>query len=290
MRNRFAHVIHRLMARDPRLILLLADVGEYMFRDTFSTYGDRAYNLGVSEQAIVDMACGLSRVGYIPIIYGIAPFVVERVYEQIKLACLNDAKFILASVGASYDYGREGPTHHCPADVALLYQIPDMNIIVPGTASEMEALLIEAVDQQVLPCYIRLSETSNDESCLVHLGVPLDVVVGPSITNPVPVIAVGPALKFVIGSGASRIFYVTSLRPLDVGAFSGLIRPLVVEPYYSLLPGIIAGQVYGPICSVSVQRKSPGFVSDREGYDYWNGLYAAGIKEVLEKLLEDNRA
>lgn len=247
MRRRFVTALHGLMASDARLVLLLADVGEFAFKDVFRDYPTRAYNLGISEQAIVDMAVGLSRAGFVPVVYGIAPFLVERAYEQVKLACANGAQFVLVSVGASFDYGREGPTHHCPADVPILFQVPGMNILVPGTPAEMASLLGQALERQALPCYLRLSEAQNPCTYPVRLGAPL-LIDGDEAT----VVAVGPVLAQI--GAPEGVMYVTSVRPLCPCDFEGYSIHEIVEPYFPLLGGVLSGVLSGPVRSTGVKR------------------------------------
>lgn len=249
MRRRFVSALHGLMASDARLVLLLADVGEFMFRDVFRDYPSRAYNLGISEQAIVDMAVGLSRAGFIPVVYGIAPFVVERAYEQVKLAAANGAQFVLVSVGASYDYGREGVTHHCPADVPVLFQVPGMNILVPGTPAEMASLLAQALERQALPVYLRLSEAANPVTYPVKLGLPLVIDGGDDART----LAVGPVLAQI--GAPEGVMYVTSIRPLCPCDFEGYPIREIVEPYFPLLAGVLAGVLSGPVRSTGPERK-----------------------------------
>ena len=87
---------------------------------------NRYYNIGICEPSMVNLAAGFSKVGLNPVVHTIAPFLIERSYEQIKLDFgyqnLN-GNFI--SVGNSYDYAGLGCTHHCPSDVAILSAVPN---------------------------------------------------------------------------------------------------------------------------------------------------------------------
>jgi transketolase C-terminal domain/subunit len=60
----------------------LADFSVYAFRDFPQ---DRLFNVGIREQLMVGMAAGLVLEGLIPVCYTIAPFLLERAYEFIKL-------------------------------------------------------------------------------------------------------------------------------------------------------------------------------------------------------------
>ena len=76
------------------------------------------------------------------IAHTIAPFLVERPYEQVKLDFgYQGLGGTLASVGAPYDYGTEGGTHHAPGDVQAMLTIPGAEVLVPGSAAELDVLL-----------------------------------------------------------------------------------------------------------------------------------------------------
>ena len=164
MRKQFTKTVEEIVASDEKSVLLLGDIGVFGFRNSLSKYPNRVYNIGILEQSTISMAAGLSKTGLIPIVHTIAPFIVERAFEQLK----DDfgyqklgGNFI--SVGASYDYTALGPTHHCPGDVALMNTIPGMEILIPGNSSEVDKLL-KATYNNGNPTYARLSEYEHKEN------------------------------------------------------------------------------------------------------------------------------
>jgi transketolase len=235
MRKQFVKTIEETLKNDPRIILLLGDIGVFGFRNSFVTYPDRVYNIGILEQATIGMASGLSMHGLIPVVHTIAPFIVERALEQIK----NDFGYQklggnFVSVGASYDYASLGGTHHCPGDVGILKNIPGVEIIVPGTPAEFD-ILFKASYANGNPTYFRLSERSNSESHPVEFGKAHIVKKGSKAT----VIAVGPMLEQVKEACKDfdvTILYYTTLEPFDRETLSINVeggKIIVCEPYYS---------------------------------------------------------
>ena len=92
MRNAFNDELIRIARGDPRIYMILADIGYgevEPFRDAFPT---RWYNCGVAEQAMTGIACGVAMEGNIAVTYSIANFPTLRPLEQIR----NDVAFIVS--------------------------------------------------------------------------------------------------------------------------------------------------------------------------------------------------
>lgn len=118
MRNQLSKTLFNTMRIDEKIVVLLGDIGVYLFKHIFEEFPTRIYNMGICEQAIISFAAGLSKEGLIPVFYSIAPFVVERAYEQLKIDFgYQKLRGNFISVGASYDYAALGCTHHCPTEI-----------------------------------------------------------------------------------------------------------------------------------------------------------------------------
>lgn len=235
MRQQFTATVTSLEERDERVVLLLNDIGVWAFLHLKAAYPNRVHNLGILEQASIGVSAGLALTGYIPIFHTIAPFIVERGYEQLKddfgYQNLN-GNFV--SVGASFDYSALGMTHYCPGDVGALMQIPNMQIVLPGTAKEMDCLMTQAYDNGS-PTYFRLSESSNVMEHEVLFGRAVVVKQGAKAT----VLAVGTMLSPVMEAVADldvTVLYYTTVRPFDREALVQNMptnKILLCEPYYS---------------------------------------------------------
>ena len=105
MRKQLIQTLKSILHTDEQTVLLLGDIGVFGFRDELKNIPSRAYNIGILEQSTISVAVGISKTGLIPFVHTIAPFLVERSFEQLKIDFgyqnLN-GNFI--SVGASYDY------------------------------------------------------------------------------------------------------------------------------------------------------------------------------------------
>src|SRR5439155_12915735 len=124
----------------------------------------RAVNVGIMEQAAVGVAAGFALEGFHPVVHTIASFLAERPLEQLKLDFgYQGLGGLFVSTGASYDYSESGMTHHSPGDVAALSTVPNIEILVPGTADETERL-IRTTYANGRPTYLRTSLALNERA------------------------------------------------------------------------------------------------------------------------------
>ncbi|MGL6280658.1 MAG: transketolase family protein [Gaiella sp.] len=216
MRERFQRVALTALREDPRVALVLADigVGQLAAAAGWTSLPSRVVNVGIREQLMIGVAAGLALEGLRPVVHTYAPFLVERPFEQIKLDLSHQGVgAVLVSIGASYDASAEGRTHQAPGDVALLGTLPDWTIHVPGHPDEAEEILTRAIagDGRV---YVRLSV---EENAVAHHGPGLRVLRAGTPGCPL-VVALGPALDAVLDATRDRdvtVAYTTTARPLD---------------------------------------------------------------------------
>lgn len=215
MRKQFKQTMMDLAQHDPRIALILGDIGVYLFHEFQIKYSERFFNMGICENTLVSVAAGLSSQGLIPFVHTIAPFLIERSFEQIKIdLCYNQFGGNLVSCGASFDYAWDGATHHSYADMEILRTLPNVNIFQPGSAHELDALLRECYDSGKVN-YFRLSDHSHDCVFPVHYG--RGVVLKESTSDWV-VMTAGPLLAEVFDACKSldvTLVYFHTIKPID---------------------------------------------------------------------------
>ena len=157
MRKIFPKTIERLMQKDKRIFCLLGDIGVFSFRNIFKKYKNRILNMSTMEQTMIGFGAGLSKAGFIPIIHSIAPFLILRALEQIKIDFVyNKLNCNIVSVGASNDYSKLGTTHHCFEDISILSNYNEINLFLPSNAIELEYLLKKNYNNKCVN-YFRIS-------------------------------------------------------------------------------------------------------------------------------------
>lgn len=234
MRKEFANVMSKELNDNCYSVLLLGDIGVHGHRDSLRKFPERAFNIGILEQSMVSFAAGLAIAGMHPTVHTIAPFLVERAFEQIKIDFGYQAlggNFV--SVGGSVDYASLGATHHCPADVGLMLNIPNSEIYTPGTSNEFANLYSGACRNNKIS-YFRLSEKEHSQSTSVAFQRASVLQSGKLAT----VLAVGPILDLVVQAAMGldvSILYYNTIAPFDVELLRSNLpsgKLLIVEPFY----------------------------------------------------------
>lgn len=158
MRTAFATTLLEIARADRRVLLLTADLG-YMALEPFAeALPDQFINVGVSEQNMVALATGLADDGFLPFLYSIAPFASLRPYEFIRNgAVLHRLRVRIVGVGAGFEYGPAGPTHHGIDDAAALRPQPGLTIVTPADPQQTRAALVATWDHAG-PIYYRIGK------------------------------------------------------------------------------------------------------------------------------------
>jgi transketolase len=256
MRKQFAKTVSEIFKKDKKVVALLGDIGVFSFRDLFKFYPKRIYNIGILEQSMISMAAGLSNEGFKPIVHTIAPFMVSRALEQLKIDFgYNKLGGNFVSIGASYDYAALGCTHHCPEDINLMHNIPNMEIVVPGNSKEFNQLFNQSYKNNK-PTYFRLSDYENEHGFDVKFGKSNFINNNSKIT----ILAIGPVLNFIyplIKKFNLNLIYSTTIRPFDHSTLKKITKKskslIIVEPFYS---GAVISEVLKTINNRNISIES----------------------------------
>ena len=121
-------------------------------------FPDRFFDVGIAEQHAVTFAGGLARAGIRPVVAVYSTFVQRSIDQVIHDVALQKAPIILAldRAGAVPD---DGETHQGIFDISLFRPIPNMVLIAPASAAELNLSLEWALAQK-LPVVIRYPKSS----------------------------------------------------------------------------------------------------------------------------------
>jgi transketolase len=165
MRTAFFNTLLELAQDDPRIMLIVGDLGFGATNKYVEQLPRQFLNAGVAEQNMTGLAAGMAINGRIAFTYSIANFPVLRCLEQIRNdVCYHNANVKIVSVGGGMTYGSLGASHFATEDIAILRTLPNMVVIAPGDPFEVTAAVRAAVKYDG-PCYIRLGR---DKEPRVH--------------------------------------------------------------------------------------------------------------------------
>jgi transketolase len=288
-RTQFARTATDLLDEDLSTALVIAEISARFFVDALRRHPDRALNVGIREQLLVNVGAGMALTGMRPIVHTFGTFLVERAFELVKLGLGHQGVGgVLVGVGGSFDASAAGRTHQAPGDVALMDTLPGVVIHAPGTAAETDEVLRAAAADDGLH-YVRVVEQTNAES---FPGPGLHVVRrGEGAT----VVALGPVLDEVLAATADRdvnVLYAHTVRPFDGPALRRLLATpevVLVEPW---LAGTSARSVSDALVDVphrllalGTRRTELRHYGSPAEHQRAHGLDGAGIRRSVDAFL-----
>jgi transketolase len=177
MRGIFNKTLQEIARTDNRIFMILADIGYGEIEPFAKEFPDRFFNVGVAEQNMTGVACGVAMEGNIAITYSIANFPTLRCLEQIRNdVCYHNANVKIVIIGGGVSYGPLGISHHSTEDLAIMRALPNMIVIAPCDCVEAQAATY-AMIQYNGPLYYRCGYKNEKD---IHQGK-IDFKIGKAI-------------------------------------------------------------------------------------------------------------
>ncbi len=152
----FGNALVALAGSNPDIVGLTADLAKYTDLHVFAkAFPDRFYQMGMAEQLLMAAAAGLAREGALPFVTTYAVFAARRAYDFICMAIAEEklnVKIVCALPGLTSGYG---PSHQATEDIAIFRGMPNLTIIDPADALEIEQA-VPAIAAHDGPVYMRL--------------------------------------------------------------------------------------------------------------------------------------
>src|SRR4030067_2183050 len=127
MLSLFNKVLLEIAEKDDRIYLVLADIGYGEIEGFAERFPDRFFNVGVAEQNMTGVACGVAMEGNIAVTYSIANFPTLRCLEQIRNdVCYHKANVKIVIIGGGLAYGALGVAHQATQAHAILRALHEM--------------------------------------------------------------------------------------------------------------------------------------------------------------------
>lgn len=303
MRGTFNKTLLELAEHDNRIFLILADIGYGEIEPFAGAFHKRYYNVGVAEQNMTGVACGLAMEGNIAITYSIANFPTLRCLEQIRNdVCYHNANVKIVIIGGGVSYGPLGVSHHSTEDIAIMRALPNMFVMAPCDCVEAEAATYAMISHDG-PVYYRCGYKSEKN---IHEGR-IDFSIGKSIRirdgNDATVIFTGPigfnamlAVDALRLEGIKcRLISMHTIKPIDSSAIinaakeTGCIITIEEHNISGGLGSAVAEVLMDSCTNVSLFKRIafPDLYVSKVGSQEWlraqYGLSSEGIAEAIRK-------
>jgi len=232
VRTAFINELFALAKQDPRIVLIVGDLGFGVVTPFMEQLPAQFLNAGVAEQNMTGMAAGMALSGKIALTYSIANFPTLRCLEQVRNdVCYHNANVKVVSVGGGFTYGAMGATHHAIEDLAMMRALPGLLVVAPGDPIEARAAT-RAIIEYTGPCYVRLGKAGEP---IVHSS-PINFELGKAIHmregRDATLISIGGILQNTVRAAErlakkgieTRVLSMHTLKPLDVDAVLAAAR------------------------------------------------------------------
>jgi len=232
MRSVFNQTLLEIARENPRIFMILADIGYGEVEPFAEAFPNRFFNVGVAEQNMTGIACGVAMEGNIAITYSIANFPTLRCLEQIRNdVCYHNVNVKVVIIGGGMAYGSLGVSHHSTEDIAIMRALPDMVVIAPADMAEARAATHAMISHDG-PVYYRCGYKREPD---LHQGK-IDFKIGRAIEvcpgTDVTLIGIGTvtyrafqAAQLLAGEGIkARVLSMHTVKPIDKEAILAAAR------------------------------------------------------------------
>jgi transketolase len=307
-RSAYGASLVRLGKTDGRVVALEADLGKSTQSAMFQAeFPERYFQMGIAEQNMASTAAGFALAGMIPFMHSFAVFAAGRDYDQLRnsICVPNLPVRICGSSAGLSDFG-DGKTHQGVEDTALMRALPNMTVLCPADAIEVEKMMDCLLDWKG-PVYLRINRNDlpfvypPDEP--YHIGKVTMLRDGSHAAIFASGIMVSKALAAAAAlesEGISaRVLDVGTLKPLDRDAvirYAGGVEAIVTAEEHSVIGGLgsavveaLRGVAHAPVEFVGVPDS---FGISAENYDVllaYFGLTSEAISKAVRTLLKGRK-
>ena len=297
MRPVFGRELVNLGHANPDVVVLSADVSNsdftYLFAEAFP---DRFINVGIAEQALIDVAVGLAYGGRIPFASTFAFLHATRALEPIRTHLgIGRANVKLMAPYGGVSPMQEGPTHHAISDIAIMRSIPTLTIVQPADTVAL-AKLLPQVAAWPGPVYLRMNRNEvplvYDDSIELSIGPAITVRDGGDVTLIGTGLMVARCLEAADELRAdgieARVIDVHTIKPLDIetlvraaqetGAIVTAEEASIVGGLGGAVAEILAERAPTPLRRVGV---ADAFVSDCGPYGELLDRYGMAVRDIV---------
>lgn len=160
-RDAFGKAVLEIKEKNPKVIILSADSCKSVLRTDYEKYNFEKktgiINTGIAEQNMTNVAAGLAKEGFIPVMGAYGVFACGRNWEQIRnTICLSNFNVKIVGIGG-LTIGGDGASHEALEELFLTTCLPNMKVFVPCDYIETEKMIKKIIGVDG-PCYMRIGK------------------------------------------------------------------------------------------------------------------------------------
>lgn len=227
-REAFGRALVALGREDPNIWAVDADLSKSTMTTYFAKeFPERFVECGIAEANMVGVAAGLAASGKIPFASSFSCFVVNKGFEQLRVAvAYPNLNVKIVGTHSGISIGEDGPSQMSVEEVSLACSLPGFVVVAP--ADEVAtAALVRAAARHSGPVFLRTGRPKApvvyDAGQRFEIGKAIEVVPGGKdvtiIANGLMVAEAIRAQEALEAEGISaRVIDMHTIKPLDRGA------------------------------------------------------------------------
>lgn len=140
-----SEAVFQQMQHNPKVVAITAAMCQgTMLEKVRQQFPDRFFDVGICESHAVAFAAGLAKSGLRPIVDIYSTFL-QRSYDQLFQEVALQNLPLVHLLDRAGIVGADGPTHHGAFDLTYLRPLPNMVVMAPGDAADLEMMLDFAI-------------------------------------------------------------------------------------------------------------------------------------------------
>ena len=306
MRNAFGEKLAQLAVADSTVVALDGDLGNSTKLDSVANVKPKSYlQMGIAEQNMVGVASGLAHVGVKPWVCSFATFLTKRAFDQVVVSVAQtNANVKLVGSYSGLLTSNTGKTHHALEDLGIMSTIPNMTVLAPGDARELQQAM-QTMYETDGPTYLRVSRDETippflpgehfeiGKGKVLSEGSNLLIVSTGSVTYQVK-----QAIEQNLGLSITHL-HMPSIKPFDRELLVRYAKQsqfvMTVEEHYirgglgSIVAEILSEENPMFIYRIGVKDEYSGCGTDEELLDA-HGLSTKELSKIIVKLIEERKS
>jgi len=249
-RKAYGQALVKCGEKDDRIIVMDADLGKSTMGILFERrFTERHFDVGIAEANMVSIAAGLSLSGKIPFVNSFAVFATGRAFDQIRQSiCIAGLHVVIVGSSAGLSDFGDGSTHQAIEDIAIMRSLPNMTVLCPADAIEVEKM-VEAVVKHKGPVYMRICRSDMPVVLDAEEPYELGKMIQLRKDGNVAILATGWMVNVALKAAdtlktlgiTARVINVSCIKPLDTETLYSIARQvkgIVTAEEHSVIGGL----------------------------------------------------